>query len=242
GKSNSAVGTRGPPQCAAALLLPVSFLSSHVMAHHAPRILQAFAKIQRDRALKARVELAIPAAKILLGAVKLPIGRFMQFCEGWIVAVGYEVAGSFPSLWVTRHRRPWAAQEIAFANQVVKVNWRVDNFVIMRQIAHTSELQRHLLVFEIYIVFEYLVVLPGCQQHTSDAQPAKEFDQLLDLLRAGFPVNRGVGLHAVALTFKQFDHPYARIEDAFAVYHAVVCFAHTVKMNVEAQVGTWRNA
>src|SRR5215472_17134911 len=83
--------------------------SRHVMAHHAPRILQVFAKIERDRPFKARMELAVAAADILLGAVKLPIGRLMQFGESRVMAVGDEIAGTFPSLRIARHCRPWTA-------------------------------------------------------------------------------------------------------------------------------------
>src|SRR5258705_12749879 len=78
----------------------------YVMAHHPPRVLQILAEIQRYRSFKARVQLAIAAAEILLGPIVLPIRRRMHFRKGLIVTIGYQIAGPLPSLRIARDRCP----------------------------------------------------------------------------------------------------------------------------------------
>src|SRR2546428_5988203 len=100
------------------------------MADHPPRVFEIFAEIERDRTLEARMELAIAASYVLLGAVELPIGGLMQFLEGLIMAVGDQVAGTLPSLRIAGHGGPRTAQQVAIARQIIQVNWCIDDFVV----------------------------------------------------------------------------------------------------------------
>src|SRR5437868_2516541 len=95
---------------------PVNRPSSHVMAHHPPRVLQILAEIERDRSFKPRVQLAVAAAKILFGPIVLPIRRRMHFRKGLIVTIGYQIAWPLPSLWIARDRSPGTALQVAFAD------------------------------------------------------------------------------------------------------------------------------
>src|SRR5579871_6343974 len=100
--------------------------SGHVMANHPPRILKVLAKIERHRSLEAGMELAVAAADILLGAIELPVGRRVQFAESLVVAVGDQVAGTFPALRIAGHGGPRTAQQDEDADQEEEIDWRVD--------------------------------------------------------------------------------------------------------------------
>ena len=89
------------------------------MTHHPPRIFEALAEVEGDRAFKPRMEAAVAAADILFGAVVFPVGRFVHLPEGLVVAVRDEVTGTFPSARITRDGRPRAAQKITLADQVI---------------------------------------------------------------------------------------------------------------------------
>src|ERR1700677_3933336 len=125
------------------------------MAHHPPRILKILTKIERDRALEARMKLAIAATHVLLGAVVFPVGRLMHLAVGLIVTVSDQVARTFPSARIARDRGPGTAQEIAFADKIVEIDRGVDDLVIFRELADALELERHLLGLEINIVTQH---------------------------------------------------------------------------------------
>src|ERR1700736_562468 len=67
--------------------------SGHVVAHHPPRVFEVLAKVESDRTLEARMQFAVAAADVLLGAVVFPVGRRVQFLERLVVPVGDQIAG-----------------------------------------------------------------------------------------------------------------------------------------------------
>src|ERR1700728_2544027 len=116
------------------------------MAHHSPRVLQILAEVEGDGALEARMQLAIAAPDVLLGAIVFPIRRRMQLLEGLIVTVGDEVAGALPSLRIARDGGPWTTAKVAIAGQVIEVNRRIDDLIAVRQLLHPLEFVRHLIL------------------------------------------------------------------------------------------------
>src|ERR1700676_4264093 len=107
--------------------------SRHVVTHHPPRILEVLAEIHRDSPFESRMELAIAATDVLLGAVVFPVGRRVKVSEGLVMAIPNQVKGALPALRIARGRGPGTAQQVAFAYQIVEVDRRIYNLVIVGQ-------------------------------------------------------------------------------------------------------------
>src|SRR5215813_1839721 len=105
--------------------------SGHVMADHTPRVLETLSEIQRDGSFETRVQLAVAAPDVLLGAVVLPVGGLVELLESLVMPVGYQVAGTLPSLRIAGDGCPRAAQQVAVTHQIVKVNRGIYDLVII---------------------------------------------------------------------------------------------------------------
>src|SRR6516162_1023997 len=114
--------------------------SGHIVANHSPRILETLSEFQRHRPLKPRMQFAVATADILFAAIELPVRRVVHLFKALIMAVGNQVAGTLPSARIAGDGGPWTACEVPLTNQVVEIDRRIDNLMVLGQLPDPDKL------------------------------------------------------------------------------------------------------